>query len=66
VEDGQLEYEAEGEYDYEFSGEEIVDYIEENDTIVLSSGECVKNNGQFTEEDLKYLVNKSKFRKKTE
>jgi hypothetical protein len=58
-----MDYEAEGEYDSDYSGEEIVGYIEETDSILLASGEVIQNNNQFSKEDLKYLVKSSQFKK---
>jgi len=56
VEDGQLDYDDEGEFEPDFSGEEIMDYIKDTDTIILASGEVIKNNDRFTLEELADLI----------
>lgn len=54
---------AEGEYESEWSGDEIIGYIEETDNIVLSSGKIIKNNNQISKKDLKFLVKNSQIKK---
>ena len=56
VEDGNLDNDAEGENDSEFTEENIIGYDKKTDSILFASGEVIQNNNQIPEEDIKRLI----------